>query len=254
VVVAEEPKCDIKTPRGVREEARSRYCASAREELRRGKVTCRLWSGPKRQAAARCFPHSLVLDMERPLHIASTVPAARLVPGYLVLTLDGKEVGLVDYVDSERPERIVIRNKGLFGKRQALSLSAVEAVNTEDGIVVLRLGSQAFDELARDSEPVERTAIQGGPALARDEEQSEQTPSEEASARFAGSELPREGHLLFVATPAGYILCEGDGAPPDAGRELESADLPEGRFLVTKVGPSPLPGDRRRCAYLQPLR
>jgi hypothetical protein len=174
--------------------------------------------------------------MERPLHIASTVPAARLVPGYLVLTLDGKEVGLIDYVDSERPERIVIRNKGLFGKRQALSLSAVEAVNTEDGIVVLRLGSQAFDELARDSEPAERTSTQGVPA------------------RFAGSELACEGHLLFVATPAGYILCEGDGAPPDAGRELESADLPEGRFLVTKVGPSPLPGDRRRCAHLQPLR
>jgi hypothetical protein len=28
-------------------------------------------------------------------------------------------------------------------------------------------------------------------------------------------------------------------------------DEEEGRMLVTRIGPSPLPGDDRRCAYLQ---
>jgi hypothetical protein len=27
----------------------------------------------------------------------------------------------------------------------------------------------------------------------------------------------------------------------------------DGRMLVTRVGPSPLPGDERRCAYVQAI-
>ena len=30
-------------------------------------------------------------------------------------------------------------------------------------------------------------------------------------------------------------------------------DEEEGRMVVTRIGPSPLPGDDRRCAYLQAL-
>ncbi len=55
-----------------------------------------------------------------------------------------------------------------------------------------------------------------------------------------------EAHLLFVWTPSGYELVEQPGDPPDVGSEIEV----EGRRLrVTKVAPSPLPGDRRVCAY-----
>ena len=56
-----------------------------------------------------------------------------------------------------------------------------------------------------------------------------------------------EGHLLFVWKPSGYDLQEADGDVPAVGADVEA----DGATLrVTKVGPSPLPGDRRACAYL----
>ena len=59
----------------------------------------------------------------------------------------------------------------------------------------------------------------------------------------------RGGHLVFVWSPAGYTLQERPGDPPATGSEVEDG---EKRFRVTKVAPSPLPGDRRLCAYLLP--
>ena len=55
-------------------------------------------------------------------------------------------------------------------------------------------------------------------------------------------------YLLFVSKPTGYELRERDGEPPSVGTVLEEED---GRMLVTRIGPSPLPADERRCAYLQ---
>jgi hypothetical protein len=55
------------------------------------------------------------------------------------------------------------------------------------------------------------------------------------------------GYLLFVWKPTGYELREQQGEPPAVGAEVEQD---EGRFRVGKVGPSPLPGDPRPCAYL----
>jgi hypothetical protein len=56
-----------------------------------------------------------------------------------------------------------------------------------------------------------------------------------------------EGHLLFVWKPSGYELLEEPGEVPPVGSEVER----DGQALrVTKVAPSPLPGDRRLCAYL----
>jgi hypothetical protein len=54
-------------------------------------------------------------------------------------------------------------------------------------------------------------------------------------------------HLLFVSKPTGYELREQEGDPPGVGAELEQ----DGQMLrVAKVAASPLPGDRRPCAYL----
>ena len=56
-----------------------------------------------------------------------------------------------------------------------------------------------------------------------------------------------DAHLLFVWKPSGYELHERDGDPPAVGAEVEQ----DGKTLrVTKVAPSPLPGDKRACAYL----
>jgi signal peptidase I len=57
------------------------------------------------------------------------------------------------------------------------------------------------------------------------------------------------GHLRFVWSPAGYELLEHQGEPPAAGAFLNEQ---ERRYRVSKVVCSPLPGDPRPCAYLEP--
>ena len=57
------------------------------------------------------------------------------------------------------------------------------------------------------------------------------------------------GYLVFVWTPNGYALEPRPGEPPQVGAEIEDR---ERRFRVSKVAPSPLPGDGRVCAYLLP--
>jgi hypothetical protein len=55
-------------------------------------------------------------------------------------------------------------------------------------------------------------------------------------------------YLLFVSKPSGYELHEREGDPPEVGSDVDD----DGRKLrVTKIAPSPLPGDDRVCAYLQ---
>ena len=55
-------------------------------------------------------------------------------------------------------------------------------------------------------------------------------------------------YLLFVWKPSGYELREAEGDVPSVGAEVEQDDL---KLRVTKVAPSPLPGDPRLCVYLQ---
>ena len=59
----------------------------------------------------------------------------------------------------------------------------------------------------------------------------------------------RRGYLVFVWSPTGYTLQERSGDLPEVGAEVVDG---ERRFRVTKIAPSPLPGDRRSCAYLLP--
>jgi hypothetical protein len=55
-------------------------------------------------------------------------------------------------------------------------------------------------------------------------------------------------YLAFIWTPGGYELREERGQLPGIGSVVESDGK---RLTVFKVGPSPLPNDRRICAYLQ---
>ena len=56
-------------------------------------------------------------------------------------------------------------------------------------------------------------------------------------------------YLLFVWKPSGYELREREGDAPAVGDEIEEDETV---MTVTKVAPSPLPRDDRRCAYVQP--
>ena len=55
-------------------------------------------------------------------------------------------------------------------------------------------------------------------------------------------------YLLFLAKPTGYELRELQGEPPPVGSEVEADDA---KLRITKLAPSPLPGDPRVCAYTQ---
>ncbi len=55
-------------------------------------------------------------------------------------------------------------------------------------------------------------------------------------------------YLLFVWKPSGYELREAEGEVPSVGSEVEQDNQ---RLRVSKVAPSPLPGDDRPCVYLQ---
>lgn len=57
-----------------------------------------------------------------------------------------------------------------------------------------------------------------------------------------------DGYLLFVWTPGGWLLEERQGELPAVGAEVE---VDERRLRVSKHAPSPMPGDKRRCAYTQ---
>ena len=63
-------------------------------------------------------------------------------------------------------------------------------------------------------------------------------------------EYDSRGYLVFVWSPQGYVLELRPGEPPRVGSEIEDGDR---RFRVTKLASSPLPGDTRVCAYLQPV-
>jgi hypothetical protein len=74
---------------------------------------------------------------------------------------------------------------------------------------------------------------------------------EEREAQIAAMESARSVQevaveLAFVPGPK-YHLVELDPTPVRPGLELE---VGEELFVVVRVGPSPLPGDARRCAYL----
>ena len=51
------------------------------------------------------------------------------------------------------------------------------------------------------------------------------------------------GYLLFAWSPSGYTLRERTGEPPHVGDEIEDG------LVITKLGPSPVPGDTRVCVY-----
>jgi len=64
--------------------------------------------------------------------------------------------------------------------------------------------------------------------------------------RPAGAET-EAGYVLFVPSPSGYSLIARSGEAPPVGSEV---GVSGGRLVVVKLGPSPLPGDPRRCAFL----
>jgi hypothetical protein len=62
--------------------------------------------------------------------------------------------------------------------------------------------------------------------------------------------MSTNGYLVFISKPSGYELRERQGDLPGIGQEIDEDGT---RLRVSKIGPSPFPGDRRRCVFLQPV-
>ena len=70
------------------------------------------------------------------------------------------------------------------------------------------------------------------------------------SDRDDAAEPDAAGHILFLSGE-GYRVIEREGR---ASRVDALVEVDGKEFVVTRVGRSPLPGDRRACAYLEPAR
>jgi hypothetical protein len=87
--------------------------------------------------------------------------------------------------------------------------------------------------------------------LAAAEKAAEIDRLEHAIGQLNGSESKLCSHLLFTWTPNGYALHEGEGELPVVGGHVS---VNGHEYAVVKLARSPLPGDTRRCAFLEPLQ
>jgi len=61
---------------------------------------------------------------------------------------------------------------------------------------------------------------------------------------------PPRRYVVFLRAGSRYELREAEGPPPGPGEEIEPE--PGERYVVVKVGASPLPRDGRPCAFAEP--
>ena len=104
-----------------------------------------------------------------------------------------------------------------------------------------RLGAAIADDTAADDTAAHDTAADD---TAADGTAPETPDAPEAEPEVAGP------FLAFVPDDGGYSLRELDGVAPVVGEPVLLPDR-DGEFVVTRIGRSPLPLDRRRCAYLE---
>jgi hypothetical protein len=119
----------------------------------------------------------------------------------------------------------------------------------EDNVVKLEAVPAPVVEIVPDPEPdPELNRLEAENRRLQDE--IERLRGEFTKLKLVETPQPASSHLLFVPTPARYLLVERDGAPPQPGARLE---LEQGAFAVAKLGDAPFPGEDRPCAFLLPL-
>jgi hypothetical protein len=101
--------------------------------------------------------------------------------------------------------------------------------------------------------PERSVAWTAGPPPAPAPQASWSEQRREGSPEAEGQPRPDLGHLLFVPTYQGYLLLQRSGIAPALGEVLELPDTPGVRLVVAKLALSPLPQDKRVCAYLNNL-
>jgi hypothetical protein len=191
--------------------------------------------------------------------------------GFAVLDLQRRRIGMVVGVvdDPESVEhRLAVRRTGIFARRRRLlPLDAVETVDAARRIIVVDAQRAAHEERvdadagagAEAAEATSRSAAE--PSLVSrvefytrashsESEQRDRVVDEAESISPWPPTTLEEHHLRLVSAPAGYQLSARPGEPPAVGTRISGTEIPE-PLVVVKVGPSPLPGDPRPCAFLE---
>ena len=177
-----------------------------------------------------------VEQIEHHLRIADSAPALALVPEPEAPepdTTDGENLYLAQLEEQwaklaaaeERlaeAERELTALRRTAGRRRDQATRLVERIRTRDRHIA---------ELSA----IERDALA---------QSTETTPSR----LDAGAS---RGHLVYAQLPERYVLVERDGEPPEPDATLELPEIGEEKFLVCRVGKSPLPNDARPCVFAQ---
>lgn len=189
--------------------------------------------------------------------------------GYTVFDCRRRRVGTFIELTGENGEEFAIRHDAVFlWHRRVLPVTTVATVVPESGAIVLNVDRRALkDSAAPGSVDVEPAATTAGETedwqtrvtryVEPDESDTDADAVDDGHERArADGESTRTAesvgapYLLFVSTSGGYRLVERHGAPPAT---FDQIVMPEhqGVFRVTKLAISPLPHDRRVCAYLE---
>ena len=108
--------------------------------------------------------------------------------------------------------------------------------------------SEREAELARAQEAIRRIE-EATAAKAADVEGLEQAVEATADPEADCEPATLGDYLVFAWAPQGYALHGAQGEPPPVGSRVS---MNGHEFAVAKLARSPLPGDERRCAYLEP--
>ncbi len=205
--------------------------------------------------------------------------------GYTVFDRSGRRVGTFIEVSGANGEEIAIRHDAVFlWRRRVLPLTTVATVFPERGAVVLNVDRRALKGTSAAPTPVGSTSAADTPSAHEDAQLDEDwraritrfvgeshtdaaTVGEDGDAEDVGrlrtsaagqpsaesiAENAARPYLLFVSTAHGYRLVEQQGPAPAASDHIEVPEH-DGVFRVAKVAISPLPNDRRLCAYLEQI-
>jgi hypothetical protein len=187
---------------------------------------------------------------------------------YAVLEPHGKRIGAFIGLLGAGAEGFAIRYDGIFLWRQrVLPITMVAKVLPEQRAVVLKVDRWALERTTAESKLVASASSSGDEGAADDawqgriaryvsvsnghgDDKDGEEGGRPTEAKQRSDQQADETHLLFVSTSRGYALVERDGPPPAPFRDVTVLGH-DGLFRVVKLATSPLPNDRRVCAYLQ---
>jgi hypothetical protein len=144
-------------------------------------------------------------------------------------------------------ERELQRLRSDEGEREAALARAVAELAERQGLLLA--SDKRVAALAEQLEAVRATLRTADGSAGRND-----VAAERETAHYATAQLGEETtHLCFVPLAGSYTLVERSGPLPKPGDQISDREYDGRRFVVSRVGRSPLPLDERMCAYLQPL-